>query len=108
MDRGAIRDAIAQEEALLASLEAQQDESRHRLTALRAELTAFDAEPAIHVRPPRAAEAPIPRTDKIRLFRSLFRGREDIFPTRFVSAKTGKSGYAPACRSRRCAASWQS
>jgi hypothetical protein len=38
--------------------------------------------------------------DKIRLFRSLFRGREDIFPTRFVSAKTGKSGYAPACRNK--------
>jgi hypothetical protein len=46
--------------------------------------------------------APIPRTsaDKVRLFRSLFRGREDIFPTRFVSAKTGKSGYAPACRNK--------
>ena len=102
MDRGAIRDAIAQEEALLATLEAQQDESRHRLTALRAELAAFDAEPEIHVRPARAIEAPIPRTpaDKIRLFRSLFRGREDIFPTRFVSAKTGKSGYAPACQNK--------
>ncbi len=102
MDRGAIRDAIAQEEALLATLEAQQDESSHRLTALRAELAALDAEPEIHVRPPRAIEAPIPRTpaDKIRLFRSLFRGREDIFPTRFVSAKTGKSGYAPACRNK--------
>ena len=28
---------------------------------------------------------------------SLFRGREDVFPTRFVSKKTGKPGYAPAC-----------
>jgi hypothetical protein len=34
---------------------------------------------------------------KIRLFRSLFRGREDIYPRRFESRKTGKSGYAPAC-----------
>ena len=33
----------------------------------------------------------------MRLFRSLFRGREDVFPTRFVSKKTGKAGYAPAC-----------
>lgn len=102
MDRGAIRDAIAQEEALLATLEAQQDESSHRLTALRAELAALNAEPEIHVHPPRTIEAPIPRTpaDKIRLFRSLFRGRKDIFPTRFVSAKTGKSGYAPACQNK--------
>lgn len=33
---------------------------------------------------------------KIALFRSLFRGREDVYPRRFESRKTGKSGYAPA------------
>ena len=36
--------------------------------------------------------------DKIALFRSLFRGREDVFARRFESAKTGKSGYQPCCR----------
>jgi very-short-patch-repair endonuclease len=34
---------------------------------------------------------------KIALFRSLFRGREDVYPRRFESRKTGKAGYAPAC-----------
>ncbi|HEX5007911.1 MAG TPA: DEAD/DEAH box helicase family protein [Hyphomonadaceae bacterium] len=34
---------------------------------------------------------------KIRLFRSLFRGRDDVYPRRFESRKTGKAGYAPAC-----------
>lgn len=34
---------------------------------------------------------------KIALFRSLFRGREDVYPRRFESRRTGKSGYAPAC-----------
>ena len=34
---------------------------------------------------------------KITLFRSLFRGRDDVYPRRFESRKTGKSGYAPAC-----------
>jgi superfamily II DNA or RNA helicase len=34
---------------------------------------------------------------KITLFRSLFRGREDVHARRFESPKTGKSGYAPAC-----------
>jgi superfamily II DNA or RNA helicase len=34
---------------------------------------------------------------KIALFRSLFRGREDIYPRRFESRRTGKTGYAPAC-----------
>jgi len=34
---------------------------------------------------------------KIVLFRSLFRGRDDVYPRRFESRKTGKAGYAPAC-----------
>jgi hypothetical protein len=34
---------------------------------------------------------------KIDLFRSLFKGLEDVFPKRFENAKTGKSGYQPAC-----------
>jgi hypothetical protein len=38
-----------------------------------------------------------PVAAKIALFRSLFRGREDVYPRRFESRKTGKSGYAPAC-----------
>lgn len=35
---------------------------------------------------------------KITLFRRLFRGREDVYPRRFESLKTGKTGYQPACR----------
>jgi superfamily II DNA or RNA helicase/very-short-patch-repair endonuclease len=35
--------------------------------------------------------------NKIRFFRSLFRGREDIYPRRFESRKTGRAGYQPAC-----------
>ncbi len=34
---------------------------------------------------------------KIELFRSLFRGRADVYPLRFESRKTGNAGYAPAC-----------
>jgi len=43
-----------------------------------------------------------PRTpaDKVTLFRQLFRGRPDVYPTRFVSKKTGKPGYAPACSNK--------
>ncbi len=38
-----------------------------------------------------------PSVEKIALFRSLFRGREDVYPRRFESRKTGRAGYAPAC-----------
>jgi hypothetical protein len=34
--------------------------------------------------------------DKIALFRSLFRGRDDVYPRRFESRRSGKSGYQPA------------
>ena len=34
---------------------------------------------------------------KISIFISLFKGREDVYAQRFESKKTGKSGYQPAC-----------
>jgi len=39
-----------------------------------------------------------PPEQKIALFRSLFRGREDVYPRRFESRSSGKSGYSPACQ----------
>lgn len=35
--------------------------------------------------------------EKVYLFRSLFQGRSDVFPLRFESRRTGRSGYQPAC-----------
>jgi superfamily II DNA or RNA helicase len=35
--------------------------------------------------------------EKIALFRSLFRGRDDVYPRRFESQKTKKAGYSPVC-----------
>lgn len=53
-------------------------------------LTAMsNAEPAVNKCSPPDA--------KIHLFRSLFRGRNDVYPLRFESRKTGRSGYQPAC-----------
>lgn len=36
-------------------------------------------------------------SEKVALFRRLFRGRTDVYPVRWESKTTGKSGYAPAC-----------
>ena len=47
--------------------------------------------------PPARTSDQYPPDKKIRIFRSLFRGREDVFPRRFESIKTGKSGYQPVC-----------
>lgn len=39
-----------------------------------------------------------PAEVKIALFRSFLKGREDVYPRRFESAKSGKSGYQPVCK----------
>ena len=100
--REKLLEAVAREEAQLARLEAEQGDSRRRLAALQSELASLGTDPEIRVRRPLAVEAPVPKTsaEKVALFRSLFRGREGVFPTRFVSKKTGKPGYAPACRNK--------
>lgn len=36
-------------------------------------------------------------TEKVTLFRRLFRGRTDVFPIRWESKASGNSGYSPAC-----------
>ena len=35
--------------------------------------------------------------DKLRLFRELFRGREDVYPKYWENLAKGKRGYSPAC-----------
>ena len=35
---------------------------------------------------------------KIALFRTLFRGREDVYPIQWANAQSGKKGYSPAVR----------
>ena len=94
--------SIALEEGRLARIETEQADSRRCLDALHAESASLGAEPEIRVRLPLAVGTPVPRTsaEKVKLFRSLFRGREEVFPTRFVSKKTGKPGYAPECSNK--------
>ena len=35
--------------------------------------------------------------EKVELFRSLFKGREDVFARRWYSIASGKGGYQPVC-----------
>jgi len=47
---------------------------------------------------PVTSQSPIQQ--KITLFRSLFRGREDVYAERWESAYSGKKGYSPACENK--------
>lgn len=96
---GAINEAVEH----LHQLEREQAEAKTRLESLRAELAALDAEIKVSIRSEAAApSARAPRTaaEKVALFRQLLRGRADVYPTRFVSRKTAKAGYAPACSNK--------
>lgn len=76
------------------------------LAALRAENTRLIAlleSHGIEWRPPSRPAAPpaepsrLSTEEKVALFRRLFRGRTDVYPVRWESKTSGKSGYAPAC-----------
>jgi len=41
-----------------------------------------------------------PSEAKIALFRSLFRGRDDVYAVRWETKRTGRSGYFPACANK--------
>jgi superfamily II DNA or RNA helicase len=91
---------ISAEERRLDVLKTQLQDSQARLQTLREELTAEVVRPAIQIQTSFTASrgvTPQTSTEKVSLFRSLFRGRSDVFPVRFVSKKTGNPGYAPAC-----------
>ena len=84
----------------LANVECAHDEIKARITALRTELETHS--PTARPTSARPSDISPPQTpaEKVSLFRSLFRGRADVVPVRFVSKKTGSAGYAPACSNK--------
>ena len=100
--REPILQELATEQAKLAELERELSTARGRIEALRAELqTASAATPTVlPLATAVVRKGPGTPADKVKLFRSLFRGRADVFPVRFVSEKTGNPGYAPACSNK--------
>ena len=75
------------------------------LRAENARLIALLENHGIEWRPPSKVVSPVRELEpsqlsaeeKVHLFRRLFRGRTDVYPVRWESKASGKSGYAPAC-----------
>jgi superfamily II DNA or RNA helicase len=100
--KDAIHQELVIEQARFAELERAREEARTKIELLRSELIAAQKTTS-RPRPfsfSVQCKAPETPADKVSLFRSLFRGRMDVFPTRFVSKKTGNPGYAPACANK--------
>ena len=91
---------LAEVEGELANLNARRNALLKQVTVLQQGAASFFQAQETLLRP---SELPSVNNQsaqeaKIRLFRRLFRGREDVYPKRFESLKTGKSGYQPVCR----------
>jgi hypothetical protein len=86
---------IAATEQHLQNLAAQQRAVEATLALLKQQLQELDgAQSAVPASDTREQFSP---QEKLQIFRSLFRGREDVFPVLWISAKTGNKGYSPAC-----------
>ena len=77
----------------LARLDAERAELERRLAEL---MRSTSMQPA-SANPGGTVTNRSPTSDKIALFRSLFRGREDAYPLRWENTAKGRAGYAPAC-----------
>jgi hypothetical protein len=90
--------AIGEAQAELERLTKAQAEARTKVAALRRALPGMGQE-GLPADQDAVAPSPLPETaaEKVCLFRGRFRGRADVFPRRWESARSGKSGYSPAC-----------
>jgi superfamily II DNA or RNA helicase len=99
-DHTELEERVAAVEARLAALNSERGEVQAELLELRRSL-------ALEVRQSSSATVDVPAVaptmtemgneEKIALFRSLFRGRVDVFPKYWLNSKSGKRGYSPAC-----------
>ena len=90
MSLGSYQEWIAERQRLLErikELEAENTELKKR----RGE----DVVPVVHE--PTAMQK-LSAQEKVELFRSLFKGREDVFARRWYSKASGKGGYQPVCQ----------
>ena len=93
MSREQLDQRIAALERRLADL----DRERESLAVTLGQLHGLRREAAVSSRSePDAGH--LSSEQKIALFRSLFRGREDVFPRRWENPRSGRAGYSPACR----------
>lgn len=97
--RDSLAQAIAAQEAKLVELDRKREDVRLRLEQLRTDLVALESAAAERLLAPPASDAAPAMTssEQVALFRSLFRGRDDVYPKLWENTRTGKKGYAPAC-----------
>ena len=97
--RRKLAEQIAEEEQRISEIHADLEHRRGLVSSFKEQLKAIEQRAGEPMRVDEGATrtATLSSEQKVRLFRSLFRGREDVFARRWESRRTGKAGYSPAC-----------
>ncbi len=88
--RKALEERIKEIDEQIALLNTIKNQSLAKLQSLP-QITAQQPNPVINSQTQTSA-------DKIALFKSYFRGRDDVYAKLWINNKTGKKGYSPACK----------
>ena len=100
-DRKSILTKIAETKKQIAELHQQQKAAETRLQSLQEHLAQYDDKNAYQTtassNTPIHTATNLTPDEKVTLFRSLFRGRDDVYPKLWQNRKSGKKGYSPAC-----------
>ena len=98
-DKRKLQRAIARKVGEIRALRRRRHTAEAELRRLKAKLAAFDDHGSTVESDVPSAKNSVPRTssEKIALFRLLFRGRKEVFPLLWTNRRTGRQGYAPAC-----------
>ena len=98
-DRSEILLEISAVEEKLSELEAETRLAQEKLNSLRHTLQNLEGSRSVGTAPSPLDSSHPHHTpeEKVALFRSLFRGRDDVYPQMWINSKTGKKGYSPAC-----------
>jgi len=96
---------MSSEKARLEELRAKLAELDWQRKQLVSEIAALTERESVQISPinencserPRVGSKTLSTSQKIALFRRLFRGCDDVLPARWENAKSGRSGYSPVC-----------
>ena len=98
--RRILSEQIAQEEQRISEIHAELERRHALVSSFKEQLAAIepsgDGPTAVGERAT-ARTTTLSSEAKVQLFRSLFRGREDVFARRWESRRSGKAGDSPAC-----------
>ena len=95
-DKTALLQSIAETESRLREIDKEREALTTHLNNLKHKLVAFRNTSLQTTIPSSSVNTQSSPMEKIALFRSLFKGREDIYP-KLWTGKNGNKGYSPVC-----------